>query len=341
MTAAVGTLVQNARKIDPVYLALVALLIAIAAFSTAQLIDSLQFLLMALVTISPFLLLSMAAAGGAQATGLDQRISGFVQGRTTMVILGAAFFGSLAPLCSCGVIPLIAALLAAGVPLGPVMAFWISSPLMSIEKYLLATAVFDFGFATAYLVTAMIMGAMAGFITQAIANRGGFSDALKAGVIGCCTSNALKVDRTLLWKFWQEKERVHLLRETSLSSGAFLLKWLSLAFVIESLMIAYLPPEYVGRVLGSGDWWTVPASTVVGIPAYLNGFAAIPMVARLVEMGAVPGAALAFLTAGAVTSIPAAMGVFALVRKSVVLAYIFFGIAGSLAAGYAYQGFFV
>ncbi|MBI10760.1 MAG: permease, partial [Rhodospirillaceae bacterium] len=134
MTAAVGTLVQNARKIDPVYLALVALLIAIAAISTAQLIDSLQFLLMALVAISPFLLLSMAAAGGAQATGLDQRISGFVQGRTTMVILGAAFFGSLAPLCSCGVIPLIAALLAAGVPLGPVMAFWISSPLMSIEK---------------------------------------------------------------------------------------------------------------------------------------------------------------------------------------------------------------
>ena len=124
MTAAVGTLVQNARKIDPVYLALVALLIAIATFSTAQLIDSLQFLLMALVSISPFLLLSMAAAGGAQATGLDQRISGFVQGRTTMVILGAAFFGSLAPLCSCGVIPLIAALLAAGVPLGPVMAFW-------------------------------------------------------------------------------------------------------------------------------------------------------------------------------------------------------------------------
>ncbi|MDD9906305.1 MAG: permease [Rhodospirillaceae bacterium] len=340
MTAAVGTLVQNARKIDPVYLALIALLVAIGAFSTSQLLESLQFLAMAMISISPFLLLSMAAAGGAQATGLDQRISGIVQGRTTMVILGAAFFGSLAPLCSCGVIPLIAALLAAGVPLGPVMAFWISSPLMSIEKYLLATAVFDVGFATAYLVTAMIMGAIAGFVTQAIVTRGGFADTLKAGVVGCCASNALKVDRPLLWKFWQEKDRVTLFRETSLSSGAFLLKWLSLAFVIESLMVAYLPPEYVGRVLGSGDWWTVPASTAVGIPAYLNGFAAIPMVARLVEMGAAPGAALAFLTAGAVTSIPAAMGVFALVRKSVFIAYIFFGVAGSLAAGYLYQGFF-
>ena len=120
-----------------------------------------------------------------------------------------------------------------------------------------------------------------------------------------------------------------------------MLFWFCLAFVIERLLVGYLAPEYVGRVLGSGDWWTVPASIAVGIPAYLNGFAAIPMVARLVEMGAAPGAALAFLTAGAVTSIPAAMGVFALVRKTVFLAYIFFGVAGSLAAGYAYQWFFV
>ena len=337
MTAAVGALVQNARKIDPVYLVTLALLIAIGIISMPQLADSVEFLLIALLSISPFLLLSMAAAGGAQATGLDQRISQLVQGRTSAMILGAAFFGSLAPLCSCGVIPLIAALLAAGVPLGPVMAFWISSPLMSIEKYILATAVFDVGFATAYLATAIIMGAVAGFVMQAMVNRGGFSNTLKAGVVGCCASNALKEDRPLLWKFWQESDRVALFRDTSTTSGLFLLKWLSLAFVIESLMVAYLPPEYVGQVLGSGDWWTVPASTIVGIPAYLNGFAAIPMVSRLVEMGAEPGAALAFLTAGAVTSIPAAMGVFALVRKSVFIAYIFFGVSGSLIAGYAHQ----
>ncbi len=337
MTAAVGALVQNARKIDPVYLAALALLIAIGVISLPQLIDSVEFLLMALLSISPFLLLSMAAAGGAQATGLDQRISHLVQGRTSAMILCAAFFGSLAPLCSCGVIPLIAALLAAGVPLGPVMAFWISSPLMSIEKYILASAVFDVGFATAYLATAIVMGAVAGFVTQALVKRGGFSNTLKAGVVGCCASNALKEDRPLLWKFWQESDRVALFRDTSTASGLFLLKWLSLAFIIESLMVAYLPPEYVGQVLGSGDWWTVPASTIVGIPAYLNGFAAIPMVSRLVEMGAAPGAALAFLTAGAVTSIPAAMGVFALVRKSVFIAYILFGVTGSLIAGYAYQ----
>jgi hypothetical protein len=321
-------------------MATIGLLIAIMIASRAQAADSIAFLFRAMLSISPFLLLSMAAAGAAQATGLDQRISDIVTGRTTVVILAAAFFGSLVPLCSCGVIPLIAALLAAGVPLGPVMAFWISSPLMSIEKFILAAAVFDTGFATAYLVTAMVLGAVAGFVTQALVSRGAFRDALKTNVVGCCAKNALSANRPLLWTFWREPERQAVFRETAMSSGAFLLKWLSLAFVIESLMVAYLPPEYVSQVLGSGEWWAVPASTAVGIPAYLNGFAAIPMVARLVEMGAAPGAALAFLTAGAVTSIPASMGVFALVRNSVFVAYILFGIAGSLAAGYAYQALF-
>lgn len=339
MTVSVKVLARNARKIDPVYMSIIILIGLIGIFSPVQMISSLKFLLYALVQISPFLLLSMAAAGGVQAIGLDQRISNIVKGHIFIVIIGAAIFGSLVPFCSCGVIPLIAALLMAGVPLGPVMAFWISSPLMSIEKYLLAVAVFEIEFATSYLLTAIILGATSGFITHAIMMRGHFSNALKQNFSSCCSSSALKSDRALIWKFWQVTERMSIFRHTSLSSGAFLLKWLSLAFVIESLMIAYLPPEYVSQVLGSNSWWTIPASTAFGIPSYLNGFGAIPMVSRLVEMGAAPGAALAFLTAGAVTSIPAAMGVYALVRKSVFFTYIFLGISGSLVAGYTYQVF--
>jgi hypothetical protein len=52
-------------------------------------------------------------------------------------------------------------------------------------------------------------------------------------------------------------------------------------------------------------------------------------------MGMAPGAALAFLTAGAVTSIPAAMSVFALVRASLFGWYLALGVTGSLLAGYA------
>jgi hypothetical protein len=43
--------------------------------------------------------------------------------------------------------------------------------------------------------------------------------------------------------------------------------------------------------------------------------------------------------AGGVTSIPAAMAVFALVRRPVFLWYLALGLTGSLAAGVAYQAY--
>jgi uncharacterized membrane protein YraQ (UPF0718 family) len=76
---------------------------------------------------------------------------------------------------------------------------------------------------------------------------------------------------------------------------------------------------------------------VVGVPAYLNGYAAIPTVSALIDLGMAPGAGLAFMVAGGVTSIPAAMAVFALVRRAVFTWYIALGLAGSLAVGFAYQ----
>ena len=76
---------------------------------------------------------------------------------------------------------------------------------------------------------------------------------------------------------------------------------------------------------------------LLGIPAYLNGFAAIPTVGGLVNLGMAPGAAMGFMIAGGVTSIPAAMAVFALVKKPVFLVYISWGLLGSLGTAYFFQ----
>ena len=56
------------------------------------------------------------------------------------------------------------------------------------------------------------------------------------------------------------------------------------------------------------------------------------------SMGMAPGAALAFLVAGGVTSLPATMAVFALVRLPLYGWYLLVSLTGSLAIGYAYQG---
>ena len=51
-----------------------------------------------------------------------------------------------------------------------------------------------------------------------------------------------------------------------------------MAFLAESLMSAWLPGEAVGRHLGVSDAaLAVPIAVLLGVPAYLNGYAAVPL----------------------------------------------------------------
>ena len=81
----------------------------------------------------------------------------------------------------------------------------------------------------------------------------------------------------------------------------------------------------------------IPFSPTIGIPAYLNGYAIIPLVAGLIEKGMVPGTTMAFMVAGGGTFIPAAMRIHALVRRDVFVSYLLFGIGAALLAGYGFQ----
>ena len=119
--------------------------------------------------------------------------------------------------------------------------------------------------------------------------------------------------------------------------GIFLGKWLTLAFFLESMMIAYVSTDWIAAYVGSDNAFAIPLAAVVGAPSYLNGYAAIPLVSGLMEIGMTPGAAMAFVTAGAVSSIPAAIAVWALVKKPVFALYLLLGVSGSILTAWIYQ----
>ncbi len=340
VTLAVRRMSGTLRRSDRVLLAAAGIFALLVLAAPSQAIESLLFTIGALGSIAPFIALSVLLAASAKASGVDRRIAKIFSGRQAVLIAAAALFGAFSPFCSCGVIPIIAGLLRAGVPLAPVMAFWISSPLMSPEMFILTAVVLDLPFAIARAAAALVMGLGAGFATRALARRSAFAQPLKAVGPGCgsCGSPALAEGAKIVWAFWRRRDRRETFRDEARITGWFLLKWLTLAFVIESLMLAYLPAEAVSEWLGSDRWWVIPASVAVGVPAYLNGYAAIPTVSALMAMGMAPGAALAFMIAGGATSIPAAMAVFALVKRPVFFWYLLMGLAGSLIAGFAYQG---
>ncbi|MEQ8332635.1 permease [Nisaea sp.] len=325
-------------RIDRVWIATILLFAALALLVPDQAARSVGFTFDALVHVGPFIILSVAVAAFARASGLDHQIGRAFSGNATQAILLAAAFGSLSPFCSCGVVPIIAGLLVAGVPLAPVMAFWLASPLMDPEMFILMTPVMGLEFTFAKLAAAFTIGATAGFGTHLLVKAGAFKDALRPDLTkscGCGSSNALKTEK-IVWGFWKDRERREAFSGEARRSGLFLLKWLTLAFTLESLMVAYVPAERVATYLGGSEWWTIPAAILVGVPSYLNGYAAIPLVGGLMDLGMTPAAGLGFMIAGGITSIPASMAVFALVRGGVFAWYLALGLLGSLAAAYGF-----
>lgn len=338
MAARVRALAPWSVKLDPAWAATIVIILALAIVVPDQAQVSVRFTAANLLETAPYLLLSIAIAAYATASGADKLIARAFTGRTTMMIFAAAMFGGLSPFCSCGVIPLIAALLSMGVPLAPVMAFWLASPVIDPSMFVLTSGLLGFDFAVAKTLAAVGLGLFGGFVTMALVGVGQLSHPLRPGVgDGGCGGSAVRSDGAVAWRFWQENGRTARFWRSAGSTTLFLGKWLALAFLLESVMLAYLPAEAVSRAVGGEGVLPLLTATLVGVPAYLNGYAALPLVSGLISQGMAPGAALAFLVAGGVTSIPAAIAVFALVKWRVFVLYVTFALTGSLASGLVYQ----
>jgi uncharacterized membrane protein YraQ (UPF0718 family) len=315
------------------------LLIALSLIDHHQALQSIIFVGKALFHISPFFALAILFAAFAKASGADQLIARAFSGNTIAAIVAGSLTGAISPFCSCGVIPVIAGMLASGVPLAPVMAFCIASPIMDPEMFILTAAGINLNFAIAKTITAIGMGLLSGFTILSLQKLGYVRQPLKK-VTGSGYSQPSfnpQLPIKISWRFWQESKRKKEFRSQIKTNGLFLGKWMTLAFFFESMMVAYISAGWVAGLIGTGSTLAIPASAIIGIPAYMNGYAAIPLISGLMELGMTPGAALSFATAGAVSSIPAALAVYALVKRSVFLVYIALGLTGSLIAGYFYQ----
>ncbi|MCT8330811.1 permease [Albidovulum sediminis] len=321
-----------------VWLASATILAALAVFDPLQAAESAVFAVGALLNTAPFLILSIAIAAWAGATGADNLIAKAFSGTPLLMIGLGALAGGISPFCSCGVIPLIAALLAMGVPLSAVMAFWLASPIMDPSMFVLTAGVLDLEFAVAKTLAAIGLGLFGGTVVHLMMKGGAFADPLREGVgNGGCGGAKMRAPRPVVWRFWADADRRAKFGKTALSTTLFLAKWLMLAFVLESLMLAWIPAETITEMLGGDGLVPIATATLVGVPAYLNGYAALPLVGGLIEQGMAPGAGLAFLVAGGVTSIPAAMAVWALAKREVFAVYIGLSLSGAFASGLLFQ----
>lgn len=313
-------------------------LLAVATESQAT--ASLVFTINAFLDILPFILASVAIAAWLKAAGADNLVAKAFAARPMTAIVTASLFGTLSPFCSCGVVPLVAGLLVAGVPIAPVLAFCIASPIMDPEMFILTAAGLGLEFALVKTVAAIGMGMLAGGAALVLTQAGFLANALKpVATPSCCGSGAPQSAPPPVWAVWKEAARRRDFTAAAAGNFIFLGRWLLFAFMLESLMVAYVPDTLVATWLGSGNALAMPLAVLIGVPAYLNGYAAIPLVRSLIDLGMSPATGLAFMLAGSVTSIPAAIAIYSLARPRLFGLYLVMAGVGALAAGTSWQIF--
>ena len=310
---------------------------AVAVLDPEQFNSIITIALKALGGTLPYIVIAVMLVAYLKTTGAEALVGKAFEGRETRMIILAALFGGLAPFCSCEVIPFISGLLAVGAPLSAVMAFWLSSPLIDPPTVLITAGALGWDFAIGKAVAAVLLGLIGGFGVRLLIQQGAFAVPLRdrdSG--GCCSCGPSPFEGEVQWRFWQESERIKTFRSELITNGVFLIKWLTLAYLLEALLITYVPAEMIGGMVGGEGFFPIVVGALVGAPAYLNGYAAPALVNGLMEQGMSAGAAMAFMIAGAVSCIPAMAAVWSLVKKPVFLAYVAFGIGGAIIIGAAF-----
>lgn len=251
-------------------------------------------------------------------------------------ILIAALAGAVSPLGSYAVIPIFTVMLSTGIPKAIVMTFLVSSPLINPVIFILTWTVISPSMALARLFSAILLGILCGVTVDFLSKRGFFEDKVRRSEGGSGAEialptfpeeeirpeNRLKAALTMMWK-------------TAKYPGRYFL----LAILLAALLDVFVPRDTIAEYMGTGHT-SILIAAVMGIPLYMCGGGAIPLVAQFLEMGMDQGAALTFLVVGPATRIAPMVTVFSLVRKRVFLVYFLVVLLGGMGAGFSYGLFF-
>ncbi|MDJ1006820.1 MAG: permease [Paracoccaceae bacterium] len=303
-------------------------------------LDTAYFVAVGLVHVAPLVLPGILLAAWITASGASDSVASVFQGRTWQTVFAATFVGALLPVCGVTVLPLMAGLLAAGVPLAPVMAFWLASPITGPAMLSATAATLGWEFALGKAAAAIGLGLFGGGVTALFARRDWATSPLRSnrivGSLGAtctpCGSSASAFDA----RIWRSPARRQRFIADAMSVGRLILIVLIPAFAAEHLLNAWLEPNAVAAYVGRENALAVPIAVIVGGPAYIDGYAALPLTRALLEHGMSTGAAMAFLVSGGVVSIWGAMAIFPVLRVRPFLLYLGLATIGSMLAGWGF-----
>lgn len=299
------------------------------------------------IRVWPFLLISVVAAAGVSVYVGTDRASRMLNRRKAVAVGGVVLLAALTPFCSCGTTAVLLGMLATSAPWAPLVAFMVASPLTSPSELVFSVGLFGWPFAIIFFAGTIVLGLIAGGVAGVLDRAGwldgqarvqpdgekcssGSCSVAKLVAVGIGPGTASIAELPTMRQRWKLDELWAELRTVGRKLLLFFLGFTAVGY----LAIEAIPTAWLTDHLGDGSLLAVPLAAILGIPAYINTEASLPLVAALMDGGMGPGPAMAFLVTGAGTSIGAISGLFIIARMRVVGLVVALLFGGALAMGW-------
>lgn len=238
----------------------------------------------------------------------------------------AALLGTVTPFCSCSSIPLFIGFISAGLPLGVVFAFLISSPLVDLGSIVLLSSMFGFNITFVYVVLGLILAVIGGALIDKLK--------MEKYIASFITKNPyLNNEIANLSK----KQRINFAKEQTLQIIKKVYIYIFIGVAIGALIHNYIPEKYISMVLGSDKIFAVILAVGLGAPMYADIFGVIPIAESLYLKGAGLGTVMAFMMSVTALSLPSIIMLKQVVKGKLLFTFITIVITGIIISGYIFN----
>jgi hypothetical protein len=209
-------------------------------------------------------------------------------------------FGAITPFCSCSSIPVFLGFTSAGIPVGITMAFLLTSPIINEVAVLLLLSLLGGQFTLIYIAVGMAVGILGGMFLDLI-HAEKLLQAFAAKAYQQAQGAAITVETSQRLSL---RERHQFAKAELFEIFSRVWKWVIIGVGLGAALHGFVPDGWIASHLGQGQWWSVPAAVLLGIPLYSNATGVIPVMESLITKGLPVGTTLAFCMSTVAASFP-------------------------------------
>lgn len=237
-------------------------------------------------------------------------------------LLGA-LLGILTPFCSCSSIPIFIGFVSAGLPLGAIFSFLISSPMVDLAALLLLMSTFGAKIGLVYVTAGVLVAILGGLFIEKSDMKGQVESYVWGVEAGDVEMETLS-----------NKDRIRFAKDQVKAIFFRVWTYILIGVGIGAGIHNWLPQSIIEKTLGSGNPFSVLIATFIGIPIYADIFGTIPIAEALVAKGVGIGTVISFMMGVTTMSIPSLVMLSKVVKPKLLITFVAIAAIGIILVGY-------